>query len=153
MKLVDETYTEGGDTLAVLFAVGFTDPHAATLVASGAETRLTKNKGADGWLEGLSAGQVLAAVKAEAGALGYEPQIAGPEKLKAAAERVGVLAPTAKHDLGLDSNKKERSAAASFLITLVNIIVIGGIIVFLISLSGRVSPFPSPSPQPSQHNR
>jgi hypothetical protein len=57
--------------LPVVFA--FRSVHAADVVLTGARARLAKaEQGADGWLQGISAGQAAAAIKAEAGGLSYD---------------------------------------------------------------------------------
>jgi hypothetical protein len=71
-------------TVQFALVVWFDHPDASANVMTGANVRLRKHIDADGWVTGLSVGQVVAAVKSEANALGHKYTLARPADIEAA---------------------------------------------------------------------
>ena len=72
---------------AIALVVWFSHPDAADEVMLGANVRLRKHVNANGWVIGLSVGQVVAAVKSEATALGHKYTLARRADIEALQQR------------------------------------------------------------------
>jgi hypothetical protein len=78
-------------------AFAFTNPGAADRVYDGAKIRLASHLSPEGAITGMSVGQVVAAIRSQASALGYEPTVARvvdenqkPADTKSTKEHIGI---------------------------------------------------------------